>query len=221
MKRLLPLLILTGFLFGQDVLTLKNGESFEGAFYEKLGRDILFKAIGDSTTKKYPIWDIETIVTKNGVLTYPFDIYTKMKPFDSNILPKNFVSKQEIINMSKDEKDILYRKYKVNPFGNTAISLFIPTLGYHRINQWKQRGRSCIYIYLASAMAIQLAVNVNNGLSKSSSYETEWRRKHIKDENAILDSFLNIFMPLYLFDVYTQTKKYNRNVYKYIFDEEE
>jgi len=61
--------------FGQDILNLKSGESFEGTFHEKLGRDILFKAVGDTTMKKYPIWDIETIVTKNwGELTYPFDI---------------------------------------------------------------------------------------------------------------------------------------------------
>ena len=64
--------------FGQDILNLKSGESFEGTFHEKLGRDILFKAVGDTTTKKYPIWDIETIETMNwGELTYPFDIPTK------------------------------------------------------------------------------------------------------------------------------------------------
>ena len=78
MKRFLPLLILTGLLFGQDILNLKSGESFEGTFHEKLGRDILFKAVGDTTMKKYPIWDIETIETMNwGELTYPFDIPTK------------------------------------------------------------------------------------------------------------------------------------------------
>ena len=70
--------MLTGLLFGQDVLTLKNGESFEGTFLEKLGRDIIFKAVGDTTTKKYPIWDIETIETMNwGELTYPFNIPRK------------------------------------------------------------------------------------------------------------------------------------------------
>ena len=75
MKQFLPLLVLTGLLFGQDVLTLKNGESFEGTFLEKLGRDIIFKAVGDTTTKKFPIWNIETIETMNwGELTYPFDI---------------------------------------------------------------------------------------------------------------------------------------------------
>ena len=64
--------------FGQDILNLKSGESFEGTFHEKLGRDILFKAVGDTTMKKYPIWDIETIETMNwGELTYPFDIPTK------------------------------------------------------------------------------------------------------------------------------------------------
>ena len=83
MKRFRPLLMLTGLLFGQDVLTLKNGESFEGTFLEKLGRDIIFKAVGDTTTKKYPIWDIETIETMNwGELTYPFDIPTKKEEND-------------------------------------------------------------------------------------------------------------------------------------------
>ena len=69
--------MLTGLLFGQDILNLKSGESFEGTFHEKLGRDILFKAVGDTTMKKFPIWNVETIVTKNGELTYPFDIPTK------------------------------------------------------------------------------------------------------------------------------------------------
>ena len=69
--------------FGQDILNLKSGESFEGTFHEKLGRDILFKAVGDTTTKKYPIWDIETIETMNwGELTYPFDIPTKKEGND-------------------------------------------------------------------------------------------------------------------------------------------
>ena len=77
MKRFLPLLVLTGLLFGQDVLIQKSGESFEGAFYGKVGEDIVFKIEGETSTKKFPIWSVETIVTKNGELTYPFDIPTK------------------------------------------------------------------------------------------------------------------------------------------------
>jgi len=74
MKRFLPLLILTGLLFGQDVLNLKSGEYFEGTFYGKVGEDIVFKVEGYTSTKKYSINDVETIVTKNGELTYPFDV---------------------------------------------------------------------------------------------------------------------------------------------------
>ena len=88
MKRFLPLLILTGLLFGQDVLTLKNGESYKGTYIGKVGEDIVFKVPLTSSvssiflkritnTKKFPIWSVETIVTKNGELTYPFDIPTK------------------------------------------------------------------------------------------------------------------------------------------------
>jgi len=76
MKRFLPLLILTGLLFGQDVLNLKSGESFEGTFYGKVGEDIVFKIEGETSTKKYSINDVNTIVTKNGELTYPFGILT-------------------------------------------------------------------------------------------------------------------------------------------------
>jgi len=88
MKRFLPLLMLTGLLFGQDVLTLKNGESYKGTYIGKVGEDIVFKVPLSSSvssiflkritsTKKFPIWSVETIVTKNGELTYPFDIPTK------------------------------------------------------------------------------------------------------------------------------------------------
>ena len=43
MRKLLPLLILTGLLFGQDVLNLKFGESYKGTFFGKVGEDIVFK----------------------------------------------------------------------------------------------------------------------------------------------------------------------------------
>ncbi len=84
MKHLLPLIILTGLLFGQDVLHLKSGESFEGTFYGKLGSDLLFKAAGDINTKKFPINDVEIIETNNGELSYPFEI-PKVTSYDYKI----------------------------------------------------------------------------------------------------------------------------------------
>jgi hypothetical protein len=38
------------------------------------------------------------------------------------------------------------------------------------------------------------------------------------DGNEMLDSFVYIYRYLYAFDVFIQTNKYNRNLYKYIFD---
>ena len=97
MKRFLPLLILTGLLFGQDLLYLKSGEVYSGTFIGKVGKDIVFNVFVSSSVsspnwmegvrnkKKFPIWDVETIVTNNGELTYPFDI------------PKKDLSKQDML----------------------------------------------------------------------------------------------------------------------------
>ena len=35
MKRLIPLLVLTGLIFGQDLLLLKSGKFYKGIFIEK------------------------------------------------------------------------------------------------------------------------------------------------------------------------------------------
>ena len=75
MKRFRPLFILTGLLFGQDVLTLNNRQSFDGTFYGKVGEDIVFKVEGESNTKKYSINNVKTIVTENGEL-HTFDLIT-------------------------------------------------------------------------------------------------------------------------------------------------
>ena len=65
--------MLTGLLFGQDVLNLKSGESFDGTFYGKVGEDIVFKIEGKTKTNRYSINDVETITTKTGELNYPFE----------------------------------------------------------------------------------------------------------------------------------------------------
>jgi len=77
MKRFLPLLIITGLLFGQDVLTLMNGESYKGTFYGKVGEDIVFKVEGETSTKLFTVNYVDSIQTKNGELIYPSDIPNK------------------------------------------------------------------------------------------------------------------------------------------------
>jgi len=117
MKRFLPLLILTGLLFGQDVLTLKNGESYKGTYIGKVGEDIVFKVPLTSSvssiflkritsTKKFPVWSVETIVTKNGELTYPFDIPTKELSKQDVLLHKTGKNYKGIFLGKVDEKII-------------------------------------------------------------------------------------------------------------------
>ena len=74
MKRFLPLLMLTGLLFGQDVLTHKSGEVYKGTFIGKVDEDIVFKMEGKTSTEKFSINNVRTIETSNGMLFYPFEI---------------------------------------------------------------------------------------------------------------------------------------------------
>ena len=63
MKRFLPLFILTGLLFGQDVLHLKSGKLKKGVFVEKLDNDIVFQVEGENDSTNFPINDVDIIVT--------------------------------------------------------------------------------------------------------------------------------------------------------------
>ena len=81
MKRFLPLLMLTGLLFSQDVLLHKSGENYKGTFIGKVDEDIVFQIEGKSSTNKFPINDVDIVITSRGgikvELYYPFDTSTK------------------------------------------------------------------------------------------------------------------------------------------------
>ncbi len=101
MKRFLLIFIFTSLLFGQDILTLKNGESFEGAFYGKVGENIVFKVEGETSTKNFSINDVNTITTKEGELTYPFDVPKIADDFQTTY------ERHETLNYSVTNTDIL------------------------------------------------------------------------------------------------------------------
>ena len=79
MKRFLPLLVLTGLLFGQDVLILKSGESYNGKFIRTVGlSSVVFQVEGENDSTKFPMKDVAIIKTGYGFeleseLTYPFN----------------------------------------------------------------------------------------------------------------------------------------------------
>ena len=72
MKRLLPLFILSSFLFGQDVLTLKNGDFKRGKCDGKSNGYIIFQI--DEKYKKYRLDKVESIEIDNKKYYYPFNL---------------------------------------------------------------------------------------------------------------------------------------------------
>jgi len=87
MKRFLPLFILTGLLFGQNVLLHKTGKNYKGIFLGKVDEKIIFKIEGEKSNSAFSINDVDIVITSRGgiklELYYPFDIPTKQEyPFD-------------------------------------------------------------------------------------------------------------------------------------------
>ena len=87
MKRFLPLLILTGFLFGQDVLLLKSGKNYKGRFITKENEVIIFRLEGEKDIRMFLINDVDIIIANRGdakvELYYPFDMKANIEEDDS------------------------------------------------------------------------------------------------------------------------------------------
>ena len=71
--------MLTGLLFGQDVLLHKSGEFYNGRYVKKVDELIVFQVEGENHFTPFPINDVAIIKTRNGELTYPFDIPEKLE----------------------------------------------------------------------------------------------------------------------------------------------
>ena len=83
MKRFLPLFMLTGLLFSQDVLLHKSGKNYKGTFLGKVDEKIIFKLEGEKSNSAFLINDVDIVITSRGgikvELYYPFDIETKIE----------------------------------------------------------------------------------------------------------------------------------------------
>jgi len=78
--------MLTGLLFGQDVLLHKSGENYKGTFIGKVDEDIVFQIEGEKSNSAFSINDVDIVITSRGgikvELIYPFDIPTKKEGND-------------------------------------------------------------------------------------------------------------------------------------------
>jgi len=79
MKRFIPLFILTGLLFGQDVLLYKSGVNYKGTYIGKVDEDIVFQIEERPSTNNFPINDVDIVITNRGGIKveyyYPLFLY--------------------------------------------------------------------------------------------------------------------------------------------------
>ena len=70
MKNFLPLLILTGLLFGQDVLITIGGSQAKGKFIEVTEKHVVFQQSGIPVPSKIPKMSVARVVLSNGDVAY-------------------------------------------------------------------------------------------------------------------------------------------------------
>ena len=80
MKHFLPLLILTGLLFGQDVLTLENGEQFKGKYLGNDAKQVAFKT--RTKLMRFNIEEVKEIVSSDGDVVFSVEIFEQKKAKD-------------------------------------------------------------------------------------------------------------------------------------------
>ena len=70
MKRFLPLLMLTGLLFGQDVLITIGGSQAKGQFIEVTEKHVVFQQLGIPAPSKIPKMSVARVVLSNGDVAF-------------------------------------------------------------------------------------------------------------------------------------------------------
>jgi len=159
--------MLSGLLFGQDVLHLKSGESYKGTFYGKVGKDIVFMVEGETSTKKFSINDVEIIKIKPGELSYPFDV-----PKIANDAKKNSLTleEEEYQKLSTKEKAIYDAKSKNLGkwalYGPTSIIIFMGSTFLHKDLMGGEFWDSPIFLAGSSAASLTISYFVLNRKEK-------------------------------------------------------
>jgi len=134
LKRFLSLFILTGLLFGQDVLLHKSGKNYKGTFLGKVDEKIIFKLEGEKSNSAFSINDVDIVITSRGgikvELYYPFDIETKIEE-DKSEYRKRF---EAVVTGNMDE--YLKQNPRKTPPCGYAIScgILLWLLSYLRYN---------------------------------------------------------------------------------------
>jgi len=152
MKRFLPLLILAGLLFGQDVLYLKSGEYKKGTCIEKVGNDIVFQVEGENIYTKFSIDLVEIIETNNRKYYYPFDIPTKQEyPSKGWSGSRSFGYSSEKIAISFYNVSLLYDIDEHSElFGSFTSIIFVSGIGLGYKHYIMGKSKSSLFISVSA-----------------------------------------------------------------------
>ena len=113
---------------------------------------------------------------------------------------------QKFEMMTKEEKQILYSEHKINPYLNLIYPI-PPFTGYYRIGHFKEGIIKYFILFAATQSLVALGdYNFLYGIDRS---DGAFEKR--------IDTSGKITMVILSFDLYFQTKKYNRNLYKTIF----
>ncbi len=120
-------------------------------------------------------------------------------------------SKLEIEMMTEEEKLLLYEKHKINPYLNLIypippISIFV---GYYKINHFG-KGILKYFMFFAGTQSL-LALGTYDTLGGIDTSDEAFQKR--------IDTAGNITIAILACDLFYQTKKYNRDLYKTIFDD--
>ena len=105
MKRFLLLLMLTGLLFGQDVLLLKSGKNYKGRYITKENEVIIFRVEGEKDSRMFLINDVDIIIAnREGAkveLYYPFNMKANIEEDDSES-----IDLEEALSQALSEQEV-------------------------------------------------------------------------------------------------------------------
>jgi len=130
MNRFLPLFMLTGLLFGQDVLITIGGSQAKGKFIEVTEKHIVFQQSGISVPSKIPKMSVARVVLSNGdvafFMTEEMKNQLKQRKLNAQIELRDLVLKKNdkivtipkgdwVVAVNVDKAEILGVLYTFNP----------------------------------------------------------------------------------------------------------
>ena len=122
------------------------------------------------------------------------------------VFSQNLPLQSEIANMTHTEKTLLYQNMQQDPAENMVRSYLFPTLGHHRINNWKRGAK----IYFGG-----LLISVGSGIVLDAIFQPDEPSGFIY---AMIGGVITHIWQIV--DAGKETKKYNRRLYKSIYGKE-